>query len=172
MRLVTIILLFFSYYYLFSQTEVEFYHGSLNNHQFSDYPIESKCELGGLSDTIIWNELNHLPNYLKSDLTKQFKNDSNHFLSCYRFIKWNCGNACQMFAILDYHSGEVIDVLNSSLGFAFKPNSRLIIINPPSQTKVGIIYRNTYGEPKAYEFKKGKFREIKNQLHSSKLLRP
>lgn len=160
MKLCTIVILTFCYSYVYGQTELEFYQDFSNNHLFTDYTIQIKCELAILSDTIIWKELEGLPNNLKRDLERQFKSDSNHFLSCYRYLKWECGSKCQMFAVVDYHSGEVLDVLSSSLGLGFKTNSRLVIINPPSNQKMDVNYRNLYGDPVGYEFKNDRFRKI------------
>jgi hypothetical protein len=48
----------------------------------------------------------------------------------YCFVYWGCGSECQDAAVVDLKTGIVYHALTASLGYDFKPNSRLVIVNP------------------------------------------
>ena len=48
----------------------------------------------------------------------------------YCFVYWGCGSPCQYSAVVDLKTGIVYPGINASLGYEFKPDSRLVVVNP------------------------------------------
>ena len=48
----------------------------------------------------------------------------------YCFAYWGCGSNCQDGAIVDLKTGIVYQGLTAAMGYDFKVNSRLVIVNP------------------------------------------
>jgi len=54
-----------------------------------------------------------------------------NFAGHYTIARWNCGNECQQLAIIDARTGTVIFApFVTHLGFRFRHDSRLLIVNP------------------------------------------
>ena len=49
----------------------------------------------------------------------------------YTFVEWGCGNPCQMSVVIDVNTGIVYDGVDGPLGYDFRKNSRMLIVNPP-----------------------------------------
>jgi len=52
----------------------------------------------------------------------------------YCFVWWGCGSPCKASAIIDLENGKVYDGPASALGYDFKKNSTMIMINPADST--------------------------------------
>lgn len=52
----------------------------------------------------------------------------------YTFVEWGCGTECQFSVLVDVNTGIVYDGTDGSLGYEFRKNSRMIIVNPPDST--------------------------------------
>jgi len=53
-----------------------------------------------------------------------------NFAGHYCFVYWGCGSECQDAAIVDLKKGIVYHAVTASVGYDFKRNSRLVIVNP------------------------------------------
>jgi hypothetical protein len=69
--------------------------------------------------------------HFQDRLVEEAKKGPN-FAGHYTIVRWECGEECQQFAIVDARTGSVIFApFITHLGFQFQPNSRLLIVNPP-----------------------------------------
>jgi hypothetical protein len=68
--------------------------------------------------------------YSKSHMKKWRHSTGLNFAGHYCFAWWGCGSPCQDGAVVDLRTGKVYHSLTASLGFEFKRNSRLVIVNP------------------------------------------
>ncbi len=67
----------------------------------------------------------------KTVLTKAYYSDGLNFGGHYCFVQWGCGSPCKASAIIDLKDGNIYNGPPSSLGYAYRADSRMIIINPP-----------------------------------------
>lgn len=90
------------------------------------------------------------------DVKENGVNFAGHFCFCY----WGCGSPCKLSAVVDLRTGVVYNGLPSGIGYSFKKDSRLLIVNP---TDTANWYRITvpYAIPEAYEWTGTEFRRIK-----------
>ncbi|MDP6037518.1 MAG: hypothetical protein QGG64_03135 [Candidatus Latescibacteria bacterium] len=78
-------------------------------------------------------------------------------------MRWPCGDECQQLAVVDARSGNVIFApFVTHLGFRFRLNSKLLIVNPPEAVERAALsgkskshYRTTY-----YVWHWGEFAEV------------
>jgi len=54
-----------------------------------------------------------------------------NFAGHYCLVYWGCGSPCQSGAIIDVTNGQVYDIPSAAVGYNFKKNSRMLIVNPP-----------------------------------------
>jgi hypothetical protein len=54
-----------------------------------------------------------------------------NFAGRYTVVAWRCGTACQQAMVVDAASGRVLTQLEAPLGFHFRIDSRLLVLNPP-----------------------------------------
>ena len=59
------------------------------------------------------------------------KREGVNFAGKFCFVYWGCGSPCQSSVVVDMESGIIYNGLPSSLGYKFKKNSRILIVNPP-----------------------------------------
>ena len=144
----------------YCQTETEYYSKLTDKYKFEEFPIEKVCNIGPTLDSLSWCELRDLPEEIKSNIVEQFTSNTNFIGSCYKYASWGCGSPCQMIAIFNINNGKLVGTLNSSLSFLIKSDSRLIFLNPPSEEKIDIEYRQTVGEPKFFELLNGQIRKL------------
>lgn len=57
-----------------------------------------------------------------------------NFAGHYNLARWGCGTSCQMGAITDLKTGRVYDLPSASGDYAFKKNSKLLVVNPPDSS--------------------------------------
>lgn len=67
----------------------------------------------------------------KTVLTKAYYSDGLNFGGHYCFVQWGCGSPCKASVIIDLKDGNIYNGPPSSLGYTYRANSRMIIINPP-----------------------------------------
>jgi major membrane immunogen (membrane-anchored lipoprotein) len=87
-------------------------------------------------------KLNKSLNFKKYEYKKMFitvtkegvKEDGVNFAGKFCFVYWGCGSPCQTSAVVDMESGIVYNGLPSSVGYKFKKNSRILILNPPEDS--------------------------------------
>jgi hypothetical protein len=52
-------------------------------------------------------------------------------------VSWRCGTACEEGLVVDLRSGRIVGHVEAVLGFEFRTDSRLLILNPPSRPCCG-----------------------------------
>ncbi len=57
--------------------------------------------------------------------------EGDRFGGRFAFAEWGCGSSCQMAAIIDRATGAVHFAPVASLGYAYRVDSNLLILNPP-----------------------------------------
>ena len=70
----------------------------------------------------------------KTRITKDYKEKGRNFAGHYCFIYWGCGSPCKASAVVDLETGNVYDGPSSSLGYDYRKDSRLLIVNPTDTT--------------------------------------
>lgn len=55
-----------------------------------------------------------------------------NFAGHYCLVHWGCGSECQQSIIIDLITGKVYDGIDASLGYKFKANSKMLVVNPPN----------------------------------------
>src|SRR2546426_308539 len=54
-----------------------------------------------------------------------------NFAGHYTVGTWGCGSSCQSNVVLDAATGRIVASFNSSMGAAYRLDSRLLLVNPP-----------------------------------------
>lgn len=70
-------------------------------------------------------------NRFRTRITNAYKADTVNFAGHYTFVSWGCGSPCQSGVIIDRKTGNVYDAPSAALGYDFRPNSRMLIVNKP-----------------------------------------
>jgi hypothetical protein len=65
----------------------------------------------------------------RTRITEAYKADTVNFAGHYTFAWWGCGSPCQSGVIIDRKTGQVYDAPSAALGYDFRPNSRMLIVN-------------------------------------------
>ncbi len=104
---------------------------------FEDYP--SKGEFQGEPAQIDYKS-HKLAREYKTAITGQYKSEKVNFAGYYCLASWGCGFPCEACAIVDVRTGKVYPGPNSSIGYSYNSNSRLLIVNPPDEN--GFVQRD------------------------------
>jgi len=64
-------------------------------------------------------------------LRKGYGADTANFAGHYSFVYWGCGSPCQRSLVIDRKTGKIYDSPEASLGYYFRVDSRMLIVNPP-----------------------------------------
>ncbi|MCH5598634.1 hypothetical protein [Niabella ginsengisoli] len=67
----------------------------------------------------------------RTRLREGFSADTANFAGHYSFVYWGCGSPCQSSLLIDRKTGKVYDSPSASVGYDFRVNSRMLIVNPP-----------------------------------------
>ncbi|MBX9853067.1 MAG: hypothetical protein K2X86_15095 [Cytophagaceae bacterium] len=67
----------------------------------------------------------------RSRIREAYNADTVNFAGHYTFAWWGCGSPCQSGVIIDRRTGQVYDAPSAALGYDFRPNSRMLIVNTP-----------------------------------------
>ena len=59
--------------------------------------------------------------------------DTVNFAGKYCFVQWGCGSSCQLSAIIDAATGKIYAGPDASMGYEFRIDSRMIVVNPPNK---------------------------------------
>ena len=62
----------------------------------------------------------------------------------YCFVYLGCGSDCQLSFIVDLKTGIVYLGIDAGRGYQFKPNSKLLIVNPPNDGPPSSIFKTEY----------------------------
>jgi len=102
-------------------------------------------------------------NNFRTRLKEGYSCDTANFAGHYSFVYWGCGSPCQSSLLIDRRSGKIYDSPSASLGYEFRVDSRMLIVNPPDSS--GLYDDCSYCKPIIYIFEDQKktFTEIKNK---------
>ena len=67
----------------------------------------------------------------RTRLREGYSADTANFAGHYTFVYWGCGSPCQSSLLIDRQTGKVYDSPCASLGYDFRVDSRMLIVNPP-----------------------------------------
>lgn len=86
-----------------------------------------------------------------------------NFAGKFCFVYWGCGSSCQISAVVDMESGIVYNGLTSGLGYKFKKDSKILIVNPPDSS--GYYFKNSaVGSPTEYIWTGKKFEKLNYKI--------
>ena len=83
-------------------------------------------------------------------LREGYKVDTANFAGHYTFVYFGCGSPCQGSLVIDRKTGKVYDSPSASLGYDFRVDSRMLIVNPPDTS--GFYDDCVYCKPIIYIF--------------------
>lgn len=93
---------------------------------------------------------NQNANKFRTRLKEAYDADTANFAGHYSFVYWGCGSPCQSSLVIDRTTGKIYDAPVSSLGYDFRVDSRMLIINPPDTN--GFYGECIYCKPVIYIF--------------------
>jgi hypothetical protein len=70
-------------------------------------------------------------NNFRTRLREGYSADTANFGGHYTFVYWGCGSACQSSLLIDRKTGKIYESPGASLGYGFRVDSRMLIVNPP-----------------------------------------
>jgi hypothetical protein len=96
-------------------------------------------------------------------ITDTYAHTKLNFGGFYTLVAWGCGAPCQECALVDWRDGKVYDGPNAALGFDFRANSRMLIVNSPDST--GFFPDCAYCQPQIWIWEENikMFKEIKGK---------
>jgi hypothetical protein len=107
-------------------------------------------------------------NYSSSKTARRFRSAlkwsiqtfGTNFAGHYNLSEWGCGTNCLNGAITDLKTGDVYDIPTATLNYEYKPDSKLLVINPPDSS--GYYDDSFYCLPELWEWKdnKKKFKKL------------
>ena len=68
--------------------------------------------------------------WIKEGVIEKGVNFAGHFC----FVYWGCGSPCKLSAVIDLNTGIVYNGLPSEVGYEYRKNSKLMIVNPPDSS--------------------------------------
>ncbi|WP_447951051.1 hypothetical protein [Chryseobacterium koreense] len=86
----------------------------------------------------------------KTKLREGFNADTANFAGHYTFVYWGCGSPCQSSMLIDRQTGKIYDSPSAALGYEFRADSRMLIVNPPDAN--GFYDDCPYCKPVIYIF--------------------
>ena len=89
----------------------------------------------------------------KTIISEAYRKKTDLFAGNYVFVRWGCGTSCQQCAIIDLKDGEVYNGPPASLGYDYRADSRLLIVNPPDSA--GFIADCSYCSPEFWIWEEG-----------------
>lgn len=102
--------------------------------QFESYAVEFKPQPNRPATVVLSSH--PMANRFRTKLRKGAAMGAN-FAGHFAVVSWGCGNECQGTLVVDVKAGQVLgvvgnsDVLTSANGVEFRPDSRLLIVDPP-----------------------------------------
>ncbi|MDP3462297.1 MAG: hypothetical protein Q8S18_05880 [Bacteroidales bacterium] len=70
-------------------------------------------------------------NNYRTRLREGYSADTANFAGHYTFVYWGCGSPCQSSLLIDRKTGKIYDSPDASLGYNFRVDSKMLIVNPP-----------------------------------------
>jgi len=69
-----------------------------------------------------------------TNIRNAYKNENANFAGHYTFLYWGCGSTCAHSKIINRRNGKIYDAPETMLGYDFRPNSRMLVVNPPDSS--------------------------------------
>ncbi len=88
--------------------------------------------------------------HFRTQLQEGYQAKKANFAGHYTFVDWGCGSPCQSSLLIDRTTGRIYDSPTASLGYEFRIDSRMLIVNPPDST--GFYEDCYYCKPIIYIF--------------------
>jgi hypothetical protein len=86
----------------------------------------------------------------RTRLKEGYSADTANFAGHYTLVYWGCGSGCKLAMIIDRKTGKIYDAPESSRGYRFQVNSRMLLVNPPDSN--GYYDDCPYCKPIVYVF--------------------
>ena len=103
---------------------------------FSDFPSDS---LLTKPDSVNFMS-NPLGKRFKTKIKETVEKEGVNFGGHYCFVYWGCGAPCQQSVVIDLLTGKIYYGPSAGLGYEFRKNSRMLIINPPNHYGTDIFH--------------------------------
>ncbi len=98
---------------------------------FNDFKVKA---LFNGQKAVINFQSNVIAKQYKTRITNVYQEQGLNFAGHYCLVWWGCGSPCKQSVIVDLENGNVYDGPASALGYDFRNNSTMIIVNPPDAT--------------------------------------
>lgn len=118
----------------FAMYETKVYQGRAAAIKIKGNPLAERYK------TIITNTY-----YSKNGMKEWHGATGRNFAGHYCFVYWGCGSPCKSSAVVDLKTGIVYEGISAAFNFEFRPNSRLLIVDPDT-TPEGGPYKTEYWE--------------------------
>jgi len=112
---------------------------------FTDFqvkPVSPKPKI-----KIDWNSYKDAKHF-KTRISEACNKENVNFAGHYCFVYWGCGSECFVSMVVDALTGKIYDGVGATSGFDFKPDSKMLIVNPPDST--GFYSDRSYCKPIIY----------------------
>jgi hypothetical protein len=76
----------------------------------------------------------------RSRISEGYNSKGVNFAGHYCMIYWGCGSPCQASALVDLNTGIVYDGPAAALGYEFRKDSRMLIINPVNENGTDVFH--------------------------------
>jgi hypothetical protein len=93
-------------------------------------------------------------------ITTEVNEKGFNFAGHYSFVYWGCGSACKLSAVVDIKTGKVYKGPSGGIGYSFKKDSKILIVNPPDTAD--FYYKDRIWQPEQYVWTNDSFVVIKN----------
>jgi len=98
--------------------------------RIDDKKFAVKAEDIELTSSLDFSDYEHKKMFItqtKQGIQEQGVNFAGHFC----FVYWGCGSPCKVSAVIDMKTGKVYDGPASEIGYSFKKESLILVVNPP-----------------------------------------
>jgi hypothetical protein len=86
----------------------------------------------------------------RTRLREGYSADTTNFAGHYTFVEFGCGSPCRSSFVIDRKTGTVYDSPSAALGYEYRVDSRMLIVNPPDTS--GFYDDVFYRRPMIYVF--------------------
>jgi len=101
--------------------------------EFEEYAVQQRAYLAPVEVDVDYSSFPE-SNRFESEIEAAIKQGPNFAAGRYSVSEWGCGSSCENAAIVDLDTGDVIVLgLLSTVGFEYKVDSELFVVNPPSK---------------------------------------
>lgn len=119
----------------------------ISKYDFDQFPV-NKIETEKTILKINTNQHSFSKRY-KTMIKQTYENETINFAGKYILNYWGCGSPCQVGIAINTINGKLIEIPSASVGYEFRKNSRLLIVNPPDSLNY-YIEDCVYCKPELY----------------------